>query len=547
MRIPSILSTALVLGTTACAGPAAEPTIAPPCHGKCDAPAGVTDLDGDGTSVCLAIRGNGPRLTAHFGAVSRMYEHYGLIDAVAGGSSGSITAFLVESVQANPALYRCGGSDCTRRQIGDRGAFLFKSLLGYFEVLSESTEALTFREVTTLANAVSSGNLEALLASDPQAGVQALQGLLASPLLRDALNPELGELLRNSPDPTFHARDLVATFKKGLVFEATEPTIFVRPGAVRFPSFIDRVGRIATFYAGYGQDPEPLAMLLDVCAPAARGKPWSDAARTPYAGVTCGDQLRSMIAAWRDRALADPSLTSRLDDSIGAFIPALVTTGVLEGAAVPAWRAARAAYLAASPVTLDVTYEDVGIGYWGAAGDLVLVTEATDRTDVKSRKRRSLGVATWRTALAASPAEPGLSRALELPEGRVSVGGWSDLQPVLVLEDLGCDNTVLLTRPGGAGGFETQIMGLLGSDAATLQAITALDDPRSSDYQAIEAAAGVWCSDWDAPPTGDLAAMTSIGYDAPFETKTPYFTTGDRYAGVIDRTGSAGCTLGVAP
>ncbi len=533
----------------ACDGPSDDPAVGPPCAGKCDA-AGVGDVDGDGTSLCVALRGNGPRITAHFGAIARVLEHHGLIDGVAGGSSGSITAFLLESVELNPAVYACDGGSCTNRQAGERAAFLIKSLRGYVEVLAETDEALAFAAVGQLAAAISARDVEGLLARDPDAAVAALQTILASPELRALVNPELAEVLRASPNPAFHARDLVDSVRGGLAFTATDPTMFVRPGVVAFPGFVALLGQLGTFYAGGGPaDAAALGRLLDACAPAARGLPWTEARAVGYDGGTCGARFGELLARWRVAVRAEPDrFRSRLDDRVGAALPALVTTGVLEGDAVAAWQRARADYLAARPVALDVRFDDVGVGYFGDPADLERVMRAGQRrTDAKARKRRDLGAVTWREALATSPAEPGLSRGVELADGRVSVGGWSDLQPVLVLEDLGCDQTIFITREGGAGSFETGIARMLGLGDAEAQALFALDDPASSYYQAIDAAGGVWCSDWDAPAVQDLDLMTSVGYDAPFETAEPFFTDAVTPApNLVARTGVPGCTLGVA-
>ena len=543
----SSLLPATVLLAACVASPADDAVVQPPCAGKCDGAAGVGDVDGDGTSLCLAIRGNGARITAHFGALARLLEHHGLVDGVAGGSSGSVSAFLLESIQQNPAVYACDGG-CTNREAGERAAFLLKSIRGYAEVLLETDEALAFGEVGRLAAAIRERRVDELLETDPAAAVAALEALLASPELRDLVNPELGALLAASPDPAHHAGDVVDSVSAGLSFTATDATIFVRPGVVRFPGFVERLGRVGSFYAGYGlAEPGALADLLDACAPAARGRTWAEAAAAPYGATTCGDAFRELVAGWRDDRAQAPG-RSRLDDPVGGTLPALVTTGVLEGAAVDAWRAARADYQAARQVALPVAWDDVGVGYFGDAGDLERVLAAgAARTDARSRKRRALGAATWRTALETSPAEPGLSRGVELADGRVSVGGWSDLAPVLVLEDLGCDQVVYVTREGGAGSFETGISRLLGLADADAPALFALDEPSSSAHQALAAAGGVWCSDWDAPPVADLDAMTSIGYDAPFESTDPFFTmTIDPVPTLVDATGVAGCTPGVA-
>jgi hypothetical protein len=528
-RAPAVLTLVITTLTVACA-PAADATDDNPgCPGgKCD---------GDGTAddtpdLCVAIRGNGPRITAHFAALARIVEHYGLVDGVAGGSSGSLSAFLLESIQMSPQVARCGDRACTPDEAAARAAFLLKSLRGYFEALAASDEGLAFAEVARVAARVRAAGLPALAETDPQAALAALDTLLRSPELRSLVNPELLELLAESPDPAFHVRDIAAALEKGLAFEATAPDIFVRPGVVDFDAFVDKVGRVGSFYAGYGPYPAAeMEALLAACAAPARGKPWDEVAALPAGGTTCGARFRALVAGYRAelRAAAPGAFPSRLDDAIGAHLHALVTTAVLEGDAVATWRAARAAYRAAEPVgplwTID--YDDVRVGYWGSAADLARLEEnAMGFTDLKTRKRRSLGPATWREALAYSPAEPGLARGLELPDGRVSVGGWSDLQPVLALENLGCEKVVFLTRRGGAGSFETGVAGLLGVTADDARALWRLDDPASSYHRALSEAAGVWCTDWDGPPAEDLAAMSAVGYDAPFETRDPLFTEG---------------------
>ena len=39
--------------------------------------------------LCVGIRGNGEKITAHFGALARIVENYGKIDGSAGGAGGT--------------------------------------------------------------------------------------------------------------------------------------------------------------------------------------------------------------------------------------------------------------------------------------------------------------------------------------------------------------------------------------------------------------------------------------------------------------------------
>jgi hypothetical protein len=62
--------------------------------------------------MCVGIRGNGPRLWAHFPALARTVEAFGPVSGIAGGSSATITGFLLESIQCNPLILNCGESGC---------------------------------------------------------------------------------------------------------------------------------------------------------------------------------------------------------------------------------------------------------------------------------------------------------------------------------------------------------------------------------------------------------------------------------------------------
>ncbi|HJL03637.1 MAG TPA: hypothetical protein RMH85_29825 [Polyangiaceae bacterium LLY-WYZ-15_(1-7)] len=514
----------------------------------CAAASPLVSQDGEGPTLCVGIRGNGPRITSHFGGLARLYEHYGLFDGAAGGSSGSISTFLVESVQMNPAV-RCAG--CSPWEQGARAALLLKSLRGYFGVLAGSDEGNAIQTLLALKAEADERDLQGLLERDPTAGVAAVRDLLGSPDLQALVNPELLALLAESPDPAFHAQDVLDSLANAASFTADDATIFVRPGVIDFAAFARRLARVGSFYAGYAPaDPARMARFLDQCGYESRGMTWSEIVALPTAeGETCGALFEGMASDFREALLADEgAYPSRADDRIGAHLPTLVTTGVIEGAAVDTWEAARADYLAAeADFTWDVDFDDVRVGWFGAEDDLARVaSNPRGYEDLKTAKHRSLGALTWGEVLSYSPAEPGLARALELPGdaehgAQVSVGGWSDLQPVLVLRNLGCEKVVYLTRRGGSAGFASDVATLLGMDAEESAAL--LDLGGESAYTAsLEEAAGVWCTDWDAPPVQDLEAMFADGYGAPFETGDPWLQSYDGYPGIVGSTGLPGCT-----
>ncbi|MEO0973705.1 MAG: hypothetical protein AAFX85_11475, partial [Pseudomonadota bacterium] len=205
-------------------------------------------------------------------------------------------------------------------------------------------------------------------------------------------------------------------------------------------------------------------------------------------------------------------------------------------------------YLAAEGIEWNVSFDDVRFGYWGRSADIARaqVRLANEFADFKSQRFTSLGEAAWRDILTFSPAEPGLARALELPDGRLSAGGWSDPVPTQVLVALGCEEVVLVNRRDGTGAFTTGVAELLGANPADLDALYDLADPASSFSDSLSRASGVWCTDWDAPDTFDIEGLSAQGYAAPFETSAPFFTQApEAYPDISDSLGLVGCTPGV--
>src|SRR5262245_49290039 len=81
--------------------------------------------------LCAAVRGNGENIGAHFGSLAHIIETYGVIEGMAGGSSGSITTFLYESILSNDAVNTCGKKACDASQRSARVSLALKSIYGY--------------------------------------------------------------------------------------------------------------------------------------------------------------------------------------------------------------------------------------------------------------------------------------------------------------------------------------------------------------------------------------------------------------------------------
>lgn len=536
MRLSSIVVASLLsLSLSACDNGSDDASDGGQCDGaKCD------DADGDGDSeafeqqsYCMGVRGNGELITAHFASMSRIIEHYGLTSGVSGGSSASISSFLLESVQMNPAVAdACADSKtCDAEEAANRAALLLKSLQGYVVVLAGTPEAAAITQLIPIAQRAAEQDLEGLAQTDPDAAIAALEEILASEDLRSLVNAELLALLQSSPDPAFHIRDIAAALSGLASFDASDPKILVRPGLIDFAAVADLVGRIGSFYAGYGNyDANGFERFMQGCATPGRGLSWAEVAALPMgdSGATCGEAFGALATTWRDDFIANADqYRSRIDDEVGGELPALISTSVITGPSVERWAGARDAYFAGEEFELGVDFDHVKFGYFGQQDDLdTAARNAAEFDDIKTEKFHAIGPATWRTALSYSPAEPGLARALELPDGTVSAGGWSDLHPTLVLRNMGCDNVVYVTRTDiEVGGFADGVATLLGMDDDTRTALYDLD-AQSSIAASVAEADAVWCTNWNDIPATDIAAVSDDGYNAVMITEDPSFTMG---------------------
>ena len=89
--------------------------------------------------LCLAMRGNGFRISAHFGAMGHITEKAGLPDAIVGSSSGSISSFILDSVAMNPFMAKSG------EQRNLEASLLLKAVPEYVVVLSNEPSILAAR------------------------------------------------------------------------------------------------------------------------------------------------------------------------------------------------------------------------------------------------------------------------------------------------------------------------------------------------------------------------------------------------------------------
>ncbi len=450
------------------------------------------------SGYCLAVRGNGELAPAHWGAIAQVVEKQGLPTAMSGGSSASVSLFLLESIAQNPLLAKG-----TIEQKGATASLLLKSLQAYLEVIASRPE---WQEMAQLANYLKANGgqqmdfavwLKTMLESNPQALielvaknqakiVQSLKFATDLGILDTAvLSPLLTALaeLNVSADPAaktaaaervkFFAGEIHSAVTLLGKFNAeTDQNLFFRPGIINFKQLAVSFGRAGNFYAGREMDSKRIQALQDfsdACSSAAAGKTWDELRKAQPA---CDTQFKALIVDYRDSGLPIKAASRELD-RVGATIASFPGTAVLTGDAYFLALNALAQY----PLSLDpmfgkdfrVKSSDVEFGYWGPAKDLARIaknlktpfTEADGRKwnfsrDAKSQRFFPLGDESWAQVLSTSPAEPGLASMQEIvtPKANVmSVGGWSDLHPGAVLKASGCETVVYVTRRGGESLF----------------------------------------------------------------------------------------------
>jgi hypothetical protein len=529
---------------------------------------------------CMAIRGNGEAAPAHWGAMAHALELYGAPKKIAGGSSAGISAFLLQSVLLNPTLQSLSEKD---RRIA--AAYLVKSFQGFTEALADEPE---WKNIGLLMN-----RNEDL---PPESKKEERQSLLnwifsrepyGSPkkihLLTKAIRDLIGSEILSGPgtDALFSAlhsfdllhikgdvkeiRQKLNLLKTSLAvlgdFNAKDdPALLFRDGLVNFEALGVLFGKMANFYALRESKPELIAEFaehLNRCAPRAVGKSWRAFSSEEPECVTAYRNLRKTYAKkFRPK---HPRIEDRLGDGP---VPTLNSTAVVSGKAADQLRSLKRAYLKVPDPntieTLGIRESDIRFGYWGNSADLRSIqrlfadeNHAYAQID-KSKRFRSLGNTTWRTALSLSPAEPGLSSFLEMDNGDLSLGGWSDLHPNVVLKASGCEKVIYLTRKGGdtlfGQGVAKRIFGfddiswdrldrkdprvqlanrqgnILDVDTnekrATLHSrMFNLANPKSSYAYSLTQADVVFCTDWDRfdliNEPRDFNRMIEDGYTAP--------------------------------
>lgn len=512
------------------------------------------NIDGNKLPVCAGIRGNGPRLFAHFPALARVVEALGPIHGVSGGSSGTVTSFLLESIEGNRLVRECGNTCCSLEEQVARISFLLKST----QALPEESNLAVQGALKRVMQQIGQENILQRLQSDDSAiQQQALEDLLTiltNQTPANLINPEVIDLLVNkSTDPIFHAKDILSA-SSGDFQISNDPLVFIRPYLLNFKGAAEWLDVIASFYRGLEPiDADALESLLDACALKSLKLKWNEIEALSFTdGTTCSEDSapskettcgEAFAALYQDFvAKRDSSSPRRVDDKLGETLQTLITTSVLSGDGYSLWEQSIVDYEQMKlPVNFNASFTDIDFGYFGDRKSLRRVSKQLPKLfdDAKSEQFLSLGETTWKEALIRSPAEPSLSRGVLINDKWLSLGGWTDPVPAQVLTAMGCDKIVLINRPKGTGTFPVEIATLLGISEKELKDLYELSDPKSSFTTALSTADATICADWDAPES-NADALAEAGYNGPFMSTDPCIMSLN--VGTTDEEKIVGCT-----
>ncbi len=518
-------------------------------------------------TLCTAIRGNGNLIAAHFGALARILEDQGEIHAMAGGSSGSISAFFYESMLLNPALPKNSRDDSDNPSESNDGthtskspsnrratlALLMKSLLGFALVVGDSPEGHALQTLASVGHKVRMQGLKSLVRVNWWSAAHKLHRILSDPEVRELINPTVLDMLvirdRNGiGDYRFRVEELVKAFSVIDGFEPKDPRMFFREPALNYEGFTRALGRVANFYAG--TDVLSNALLndfLEACLEKSYGRTWGQIAASSVGQETCGSLFAKAVntyrSRWRSGILTPDREQNRLQHTLGQFLPIYVPSAILQGtSAVNIFVQSLANYRNKKDVSLPVDFEDVRFGYFspyprGSEAFLTMTKKFSGNAKIaKVVELNPNSPITWGEALRYSTMEPGISRIVQSGDDRAFIGGWADLHPTQILRAAGCGRIIYINRIGAETTFiaeqhdyvnlpKEERHGVAEWLNMTPQQYWDLYDMRNPDNaynQSVREADAVWCTDWDSAMPAELSYMFDHSYGMTPSSRGPH-------------------------
>jgi hypothetical protein len=456
-------------------------------------------------NYCAAIRGNGELAPTHWSSLSRIIENKGIPSAAAGGSSAAVTLFLLDGISRNQDV----SSDADLKKY--QQSLMLKSIIPHLMYLyQKETGAPKVMRLVSDAMGLSGDGFFSVLKKAVQRSKDLPSFFKTLGEYGPLLNPELAKGL--STNFFFYKAQIEEALKVFGKFDAkNDINLFYREGIVDFKYLAILLGRIADFYASYGTDQvnTNIKSFFNSCTNLSKGKEWQELIE---AKPVCGELFNKALHSYYTKpTVAKKGSTKRVFPNkmvfakIGSGLNAFPTTALVVGAGENKYIRLNKEYIknkAKNVKDFSLNFNnDLKYGYWGRSGDLMKIKRNLKRLfpkDTKSKKFEAVNGGVWFEALGTSPAEPGLSKLVRIPDGEsldaekiinkkyfsssltyiantwfnedfpsesistfrkgmFSAGGWSDLHPTLVLKANGCDDIVYLTRQDGESVFGQQI------------------------------------------------------------------------------------------
>jgi len=455
-------------------------------------------------TYCVAVRGNGEYAAGHWGGMAKLIEEKGMPQTMMGGSSASISIFLMNGVAQNPSLK--GASEEEKKR---KAALLVKSIPAFLQRMAERDGILSLyaamvgaagnvnfnKDFVGSLKTLSYESYKAMEAAQQNPGDGTRNSAHFLTKFLPMLNPEMRAGL--SDPRTFEVartRLLESTAVFGAYKVDGDAHMFYRPGIVDFRYTALIMGTLADFYAGAGGEEtnRKLDDFLTRCADSEKGKDWSAGA----CDKMFSSAVDSYLAGKSDiRSFPNKAAFENVGQAKG--VESFVSTSTMQGESMERFKKLRSSYSSfdQSRVTQEhanfsVDYnKDLRFSYMGKSESLRQIEGGLGKRyprDEKSSKFQSLGDVPWITAIAASAGEPGLTNfqpLLQLPNNDpeaarrlvfaelqrspgqrwkslqkdseakvINMGGWSDLHPTMALRaHPGCEKKeiVYLNRVGG--------------------------------------------------------------------------------------------------
>jgi hypothetical protein len=485
---------------------------------------------------CVALRGNGTHVLAHVTSLARITSQWGVIDALAGGSSSTISTFLYESILNNQSV-----GQLTGKERAAAVSLLLKSVVGFAEETAAEPEWRSLFAIAEIVRRLNQSGVFNGADNDITRLASAISTVLASEDFRGLINPAIFEMLR--PEGSTESRSYrtrVLEVRKAVTalskFDAESPDVFFRAGIIHFPGFVSMIGRLGDFYAGRGLD---FTGFLKECSPGTDQMLWHEISKKSTNSGTCGERFVSIVQQWKQ--LEQNRSRSRLLDRPGQNLKSImITTIVNDPDSIKQIKEYDSLYQKGAPRQLRLDFSAVKFGYWTTDGmsESAITNWSQSSQDAKAKKAVWLGKANnWREILEKSPQEPSLGRYVQFAEteparGSLSLGGWADLHPVQVLQSIGCKEVIYLTRRSAESSFVSKgppfsgrpksgLAELLGMTEADYNQLYSLNVPTSSFSMALHQADGVWCTDWNGFVASQQNELATDGWNAPLLTKNP--------------------------